>query len=58
MSSNPAHGEVYTTLCDKVYQWLVESGGGKIITFEEWKEDLGSTPEGKPWWAVGLDDPI
>jgi hypothetical protein len=31
---------------------------GKIITFKEWKEDLGGTPNGKPWWAVGLDDPI
>ena len=22
------------------------------------REALGSTPEGKPWWVVGLDDPI
>jgi hypothetical protein len=31
---------------EKAMCWATE---GKIITFKEWKEDLGGTPEGKPW---------
>ena len=31
---------------EKAMCWAPE---GKIITFEEWKEDLGGTAEGKPW---------
>ena len=31
---------------EKAMCWAPE---GKIITFKEWNEDLGGTPEGKPW---------
>jgi hypothetical protein len=45
-SSFQANDNDIIQMFEKAMCWAPE---GKIITFKEWKEDLGGTPNGKPW---------